>query len=444
MLETLERSGVSTALFVSPPPPADETDGHPRAVGIAGATRGMSPSAMDAALTPALAALRDLAPLIVHYKVCSTFDSSPQSGSIGRAIEIGQTVFKNRVTVLLVAAPALQRYCAFGNLFARNGVAGDVTRLDRLEGMASHPVTPMNEADLRRHLAFQTKLPTALVDVLTLDQGVDAALAAFERAPDGAIVLVDALHDRHLETAGHVFLRLQQRENRTLFIAGSSGVECALLAACGLASGIRPDQPRGSSCQADARPHAAGSLVVLAGSCSPVTRRQVKHAVEHGFAAVELNLPEPGSDCAIDAELSLAADAVARHIQSGQSVVVHTGERLLPSAHGACVGEHLGHVLLKALLKADVSRLVVAGGDTSGQVARTLGIESIRFVLPLEPGAPLCSVRSSNPRVDRMEVTFKGGQIGGDDFLLTTRDAIVPVARCADAQAIVPFRTATS
>ena len=36
--------------------------------------------------------LRSFGAPIVHYKTCSTFDSSPQIGSIGRAMEIGLRV----------------------------------------------------------------------------------------------------------------------------------------------------------------------------------------------------------------------------------------------------------------------------------------------------------------------------------------------------------------
>ena len=38
---------------------------------------------------------------------------------------------------------------------------------------------------------------------------------------------------------------------------------------------------------------------------------------------------------------------------------------------------------------------------------------------PLEPGAPLCVVRSQESAVDGLEITFKGGQVGYDDFFGT-------------------------
>jgi 3-oxoisoapionate kinase len=65
------------------------------------------------------------------------------------------------VTPLVVGAPQLKRYTAFGHLFA--GYQGQTYRIDRHPVMSRHPVTPMDEADLRIHLARQTDLPVDLV-----------------------------------------------------------------------------------------------------------------------------------------------------------------------------------------------------------------------------------------------------------------------------------------
>ena len=102
--------------------------------------------------------LKGLDARFCHYKVCSTFDSSPDVGNIGRAIEIGRRVFGQRVTPLVVGAPQLKRYTAFGHLFA--GYQGQTYRIDRHPVMSRHPVTPMDEADLRIHLSRQTDLPS--------------------------------------------------------------------------------------------------------------------------------------------------------------------------------------------------------------------------------------------------------------------------------------------
>ncbi|MEO5562708.1 MAG: four-carbon acid sugar kinase family protein, partial [Chitinophagaceae bacterium] len=125
-LEFLTRAGAKTMLFIEPPSKAVLAK-YPglNAFGVAGRTRSMSPAEMKKTLLPAFEKLKQCGARHVHYKICSTFDSSPKIGSIGKAIDAGAEVFKNKFTPLLVAAPLLGRYCLFGNLFARMGIGSE-------------------------------------------------------------------------------------------------------------------------------------------------------------------------------------------------------------------------------------------------------------------------------------------------------------------------------
>src|SRR4051812_6934361 len=93
-MEFLTRAGVRTALFIDTPGP-EQMARYPglRAVGVAGLTRSMTPDAMERELRPALSRLKALGAPVVHYKVCSTFDSSPRVGSIGRVIDVAVEIF---------------------------------------------------------------------------------------------------------------------------------------------------------------------------------------------------------------------------------------------------------------------------------------------------------------------------------------------------------------
>src|SRR5690606_32182436 len=133
---------------------------------LAGTSRSETPDWMQENLTPAFNWLKSLNAAIAHYKVCSTFDSAPQVGNIGKAVEIGKAVFDQTYVPLIVGAPQLKRYTAFGNLFA--AYQGETYRIDRHPVMNRHPVTPMREADLRVHLSQQTRLETALADLAIL------------------------------------------------------------------------------------------------------------------------------------------------------------------------------------------------------------------------------------------------------------------------------------
>lgn len=391
VLESLARAGLRTRLFLEPPTAAQCAGLD--AVGVAGLTRSLAPDAMEAVLRPAFVALRGLGARHVHYKVCSTFDSSPAVGSIGRAIDVGAAVFGSRVVPLLVAAPALGRYCVFGNLFARYGIGsnGAIHRLDRHPSVSNHPVTPMTEADLRVHLAKQTSKKIGLVSLLDLESASTQPLLIKQGSEGAEIVLFDGVNDAHLLRAGALIDGLAGAS--PLFSVGSSGIESALAAHWG--TPVRTFLP--------AAP--ASPLLVMSGSCSPVTAGQIDWALGQGFAGVALDL-SGGS-----------ATSIASALRSGKSVVVYTSRG---QANGTLPAEKLGPMLGRlardVIAQAGVKRVVVAGGDTSSYAARAMGIQSLEILAPLSPGAPLCRAHAPGSPVDGIELNFKGGQVGSPDY----------------------------
>jgi 3-oxoisoapionate kinase len=414
VMEALASHGVRAALFLQPPTPEQrERLGELDAIGLAGTSRSQSPAWMEAELTPALAWLKALDAAICHYKVCSTFDSSPMIGNIGRAIEIGRRVFAQRQVPLVVGAPQLKRYTSFGNLFA--AYQGQVYRIDRHPVMSRHPVTPMNEADLRLHLARQTESGIGLVDLATLASGdVDSAVAAVV-AEGEDIVLFDVADEATQREAGRQLWRLQQTLGR--FVAGSSGVEYALLRAwqeAGLVGGKT----------AFASPGVAERIAVVSGSCSPTTERQIRHATASGFQGIGVD-PRTlihGGEPAIANAVAAGLAALER----GQSVILYTalgpgtdiGDQFEAEGDRNRIGVALGRIQKALVERAGLRRAVIAGGDTSSHALRELGIFALTTRLPLPscPGSPLCTAFSDLPAFDGLEIALKGGQVGGDDY----------------------------
>src|SRR5206468_10770428 len=119
-LEELALGGVPAALFLEPPTQEILAVRFPgvRAVGVAGTSRSMTPQEMEESLPPIFTALKKLDVRLCHYNVCSTFDSAPSVGSIGRALDIGWRIFDPAFVPVVVGAPMLKRYVVFGNLFA--------------------------------------------------------------------------------------------------------------------------------------------------------------------------------------------------------------------------------------------------------------------------------------------------------------------------------------
>lgn len=430
-LEALTRAGVRTVLFLEPPEEIPEAFADVQAVGLAGTSRAMTPAEMDAALPPIYARLKGLGAPAAHYKTCSTFDSAPEIGSIGRALDLGDAVFGAAFVPLLVGAPRLGRYCAFGNLFARSGPESPVYRLDRHPSMSRHPITPMRESDLRRHLAEQTTKPVALFDVRRYDAPAAEVEARFARLLDDEpeVVLLDAVYDAHMEAAGRLIWSRASHEH-PLFIVGSSGVEYAL-AAHWRAAGLLPEPPVFDALAG------VGQIVVVSGSCSPVTQAQIIDAVRSGFAEVALatdRLADPNRREATRAEAERQA---LEALGAGLSVVLHTcrgpdDPRLAATKRqferqgvvgdavrhrtAALLGGQLGKALRRLLTGAGIRRAVVAGGDTSGYVAAELGITAVEMTAPLAPGTPLCRAYAPDTDLHGLEIAFKGGQVGTVDF----------------------------
>ena len=412
-LEFLTRAGAKTALFIEPPT-AEQLKKYPglNAFGVAGKTRAMGPTEMEQTLLPAFEQLQQTGARHVHYKVCSTFDSSPTIGSIGKAIDTGAAVFNTKCVPLLVAAPVLGRYCLFGNLFARMGIGsnGKIYRLDRHPSMSRHPVTPADESDLRLHLSKQTTKKTGLIDILQLSGGKESLTSELEQIVQQGfnIVLFDALYQEQLLIIGELID--EQANAGTLFSVGSSGIEMALGQYWNHTNKLQP-------VAAWTHPGKAAPLLVIGGSCSPVTAGQIISAKAKGFEEIRIDAP---AVCDNDVQsIHAAINKAVDFLNKGKHVIIHTGgaaQQQTANLPADKLGTALGAIASEAAAQTTVKRIVIAGGDTSSYAARAMGIEAVEMIAPLVPGAPLCKATAPDSPINGLEVNFKGGQVGGEDY----------------------------
>lgn len=419
-MEALARNGMPTVLFLETPTAAQLARfPQARAVGVAGISRSQSPEWMDEHLPPVFERLKEFRPAICHYKVCSTFDSSPAIGSIGRALDIGMRVFGNPWAPLVVGAPVLKRYTLFGNLFA--AIHGVAYRIDRHPTMSRHPVTPMHEADLRLHLGAQTQKRIGLVDILALQSAnPEARLREVLDSSPGA-VLFDILDEDSLARAGELIWT--HRPSGTMFAVGSSGFEYALVEWWRRNGEILDPPPVFNNGKPE-------RVAVVSGSCSPVTESQIRWALANGFAGLALDIPRlVGADGEPELQQAVAAGVAA--LNDGRSVVLYSalGSEGLIAARdkvelGGRIGQQLGRILGELRARTGITRMMVAGGDTSGHAAQQLRIPAVTMVRPIAPGGPLCRAHADDPSMDGIEIVFKGGQVGTERYFGQVRDGV--------------------
>ncbi|BBU57689.1 hypothetical protein KU6B_39540 [Mameliella alba] len=379
-LATYARLGVTSRLVLRPEAAPGDLD----ALGLPTDLRSLVPERALAELDRLWPAIAAASPQVLHFKVCSTFDSAPAVGSIGAVTGALIDRFRPDVVAVIGGQPSLGRYCLFGHLFAR-GPDGNVHRIDRHPVMAHHPVTPMEEADLRRHLAAQDLDGLTLVPFTQLDE-TEAVVETLKAGP--------VLFDMASEADGLAIARaLRQAGGRQLLIGASSVAE--ILAG----SSERSTPP-------SALPAApSGGVLMFAGSRSANTRAQVEQ-----FSGTRLALTpgalRDGSALVQAAGLLEAGAPLLVHLEQGADYGLSPGG--LADASAGFVAQLLD--------RCPVACLGLAGGDTSSRICARLGLDALAYDRAMGAGVCICVASHQDARRDGMRIMLKGGQMGQPDL----------------------------
>ncbi|MGX6446729.1 3-oxo-tetronate kinase [Patulibacter sp. S7RM1-6] len=329
----------------------------------------------------------------VVFKYCSTFDSTPE-GNIGPVAEALADALGARGVVACPAFPAMGRTVYQGHLFVGDALLSE-------SGMEHHPLTPMTDADIRRWLRRQTRAEVGHVPAPVVGDGPEAIAAALGACAERGetLAIVDAVTDDDLVRIGRACADAP-------LLTGGSGIAIGLpanLIAAGLAAG-------GGHRFAGV----AGPEAILAGSCSGRTRSQVDaHARTHPTLAVAVEDVMEGRISADDLVAFLAAhpgeaplvyssaapeDVAAAQARYGRETVSGRLEGLFAATAAR-------------LVEGGVTRVVVAGGETSGAVAQALDLGGLTIGPEISPGVP---VLTSDER--GVALALKSGNFGDEHF----------------------------
>lgn len=397
------RRGLRTAVIFTEPTAEDLDFAESMdAVVFAQKIRSVEPSAAAAVARRVGEKLAALSEVQIYDKYCSTFDSTAE-GNIGPIADSLASALEAERAVVVPSMPANGRTVYQGHLFVHDSLLSD-------SPMRDHPLTPMRDSSVVRLLQAQTSRRVGMVPLTTVRQGVAALRAALaDRQADGDFyIVVDAVEDSDLEIINEA-----TAEDR--LVTGGSG----------LALGT----PHAHSDPAALQP-VAGKRLILAGSASTATRRQVvigegaypSRTIDPARAVIE--------PAAIASELIQWAEEEWK-LAPSTPVLIHSGAEALggrsPSREQAEGIEATMAALACGAYKAGARQFLVAGGETSGSVIAALGIERIELGEEVDPGVSW-TIGEGHDRetgqTTRCNLLLKSGNFGRDDLFTTAWEAM--------------------
>ena len=329
------------------------------------------------------------------FKYCSTFDSTAE-GNIGPVADALAEALGEDCVIICPAFPGTGRSLYQGNLFV-----GDVPLNE--SGMRNHPLTPMTDSDIRRWLAPQTAYAVGHVAAQTVFAGSDAIAHALaeERDAGKRHIVVDAIRDEDLMAIGRA------AKDRKL-VTGGSGVALGLPANFGATPARAPWEGQ------------SGKAMVVSGSCSVATRAQVARHISHHPAReiVAEDVIEGRVKPADVVDWAMEAGALPLAYSSADPDVVRDVQDRFGRETAAAAIEGFFSDIAQLAVEAGVTRIITAGGETSGAVVEGLKLAELQIGPEIDPGVP--ALRAGADLV----VALKSGNFGAEDFF-TKADAML-------------------
>lgn len=328
----------------------------------------------------------------IYIKYCSTFDST-REGNIGPCVDSVMEQMKQTYTVLCPALPVNGRTVKDGILYVNQVPLAQ-------SPMKDHPLTPMWDSRIACLMESQSKYSCMILSKDDMEQGkTEEKIEAFGKDKEHFYVIPDFEEMSDGKRLAELFGRLP-------LLTGGSGLLEELAVMWTAKSDPKP---------MTVPPQINGKALLLAGSCSTMTRRQIQDYQRHGGICLKVN---PISLY----KKEMTVEDIWNEIQNmGDSdVLVYTSDT--PEAVAVCQSygqEQIAGIIestLASLAKMAVQngykRIITAGGETSGAVTKALGFDDFYIGDSIAPGVPIM-VPSICPDI---KLVLKSGNSGQEDF----------------------------
>lgn len=388
----LEKGGMRVMLINGIPGEAVSAAGF-EAVVIALKTRTQETGSAVKESLEAAAWLKEQGASQIYLKYCSTFDST-RTGNIGPIADALLESSDIPYTILCPALPVNKRTVKDGCLYV-DGI------LLHESSMKNHPLTPMWDADIEKLMRPQSKYPCFKVNTAMLKLPAAEILqkiAQFGAEHKHFYVIPDYTADQDAEKIVEVFGGLP-------LLTGGSGI----LEALGKkhASGLMHQEA--------ALSYSDGKGLILAGSCSQATLGQIKHYISNGGKAIKMNPQE-----LLDGKQTVETLWSELKAFAGETVLIYSSDEAQAIREIQAEGLEKVSTLLEGTTAElaeraaaeGFTRIIVAGGETSGAVTKKLGFEAYQIGESVAPGVPVMT--PINRRDIRL--VLKSGNFGQEDF----------------------------
>ena len=172
-----------------------------------------------------------------------------------------------------------------------------------------------------------------------------------------------------------------------------------------------------------------------------MTAEQIEWASHHGFNCIRAPAQEFVNAGTAESARRALFERAMKSLAAGESPLIYSasgpddpsigatkdrmakrGQKSLDT--GKLLSEQLGRLTRELLAATSLSRVVIAGGDTSSFATQELGLYGLEMMAPTAPGSPLCRAYSGEARFDRLEIALKGGQMGQIDYFGRLRGSL--------------------
>ncbi|MFM2625806.1 four-carbon acid sugar kinase family protein [Vibrio owensii] len=288
----------------------------------------------------------------VFKKIDSTF-----RGNIGAEIEAATSAFMAKLVVVAAAIPAAGRTTVNGVCLV-NGTPVAETEF------ATDPKTPVTHSHISEILGSQSTLPCINVDLDTIRKNkLETILRDAIDAPETSVVITDAETDADLALVAQVIADIDEK--------------IVLVGAAGIANQLLPNSYRRTS----NRP-----ALVLAGSMSDVTQKQIHHCEENGLTTIDVDAQKIWFER--EEALAMALTSARKVLGAGRDCAIRTAanqnERTRAMAFceeqgingtdlGNCVASFLGDVGKTLMAEQELAGVLFTGGDIAAEVAAKIG-----------------------------------------------------------------------